>query len=113
MAVKRALLTVTDRIQRSKSQSVNRADLRLKTGDSLKKSAAGEERSGRKVEFRLLLSVYTAGGVIGKNAFFVKALEKETGTCVNVLQSIPWCKERIATVSAFEVCITFLLYVYM
>lgn len=57
----------------------------------------------RKVVFRLLCSYIAAGGVIGKGANIVKALEKDTGASIKFSTPTVRSKERVATISSLEV----------
>nr|XP_009619815.1 RNA-binding KH domain-containing protein RCF3-like [Nicotiana tomentosiformis] len=56
----------------------------------------------RKVVFRLLCSNDAAGGVIGKGAIIVKALEKDTGASIKFSTPIAGSKDRVATISSLE-----------
>ncbi|MCD9644627.1 hypothetical protein HAX54_033014 [Datura stramonium] len=56
----------------------------------------------RKVVFRLLCSYVSAGGVIGRGANIVKALEKDTGASIKFSTPTARSKERVATISSLE-----------
>ncbi|KAG5574687.1 hypothetical protein H5410_054821 [Solanum commersonii] len=57
----------------------------------------------RKVVFRLLCSYISAGGVIGKGAHIVKALEKDTGASIKFSTPTVRSKERVAIISSLEI----------
>ncbi|XP_004250161.1 KH domain-containing protein HEN4 [Solanum lycopersicum] len=57
----------------------------------------------RKVVFRLLCSYISAGGVIGKGAQIVKALEKDTGASIKFSTPTVRSKERVAIIYSLEV----------
>ncbi|XAR73505.1 hypothetical protein NMG60_11007492 [Bertholletia excelsa] len=61
-----------------------------------------EESSKVEISFRLLCSTNVVGGVIGKNATIVRALEKETAASIKMAAPMAGSKERVATVSAME-----------
>ncbi|KAK4367031.1 hypothetical protein RND71_014911 [Anisodus tanguticus] len=56
----------------------------------------------KKVVFRLLCSYVSAGGVIGRGANIVKALENDTGASIKFSTPIARSKERVATISSLE-----------
>ncbi|CAN4114817.1 unnamed protein product [Withania somnifera] len=56
----------------------------------------------REVVFRLLCSYIAAGGVIGRSANIVKALEKDTGASIKFSTPTVRSKERVATISSLE-----------
>lgn len=56
----------------------------------------------RKVVFRLLCSNIAAGGVIGRGANIVNALEKDTGASIKFSTPTARSKERVATISSLE-----------
>ncbi|KAM7515805.1 hypothetical protein LguiA_005388 [Lonicera macranthoides] len=124
VAVKKALLAIAQRLQfrsqMEKAEFLPQHNLSLPTlaGNSVDyspfpivhplspntdKMVKLEEKSSRqKVVFRLLCAICTAGGVIGKGASYVKALERETGASIKLAASVAWAKERVATISALE-----------
>ncbi|XP_027076125.1 KH domain-containing protein HEN4 isoform X1 [Coffea arabica] len=61
-----------------------------------------EENAERRVVFRLLCSHGSAGGIIGKGAIIVKALEKETGASIKFSSPVAGSRERVVTISSFE-----------
>ncbi|XP_019185695.1 PREDICTED: KH domain-containing protein HEN4 isoform X2 [Ipomoea nil] len=61
-----------------------------------------EDNGRQKVVFRLLCSNVSAGGVIGRGATIVKALEKETGASIKFSPPVPGSKDRVATISSLE-----------
>nr|GMC57288.1 KH domain-containing protein HEN4-like [Ipomoea batatas] len=61
-----------------------------------------EDNARQKVVFRLLCSNGSAGGVIGRGALIVKALEKETGASIKFSSPVPGSKDRVATISSLE-----------
>ncbi|XP_060184876.1 KH domain-containing protein HEN4-like isoform X1 [Lycium barbarum] len=56
----------------------------------------------RKVVFGLLCSNDSAGGVIGRGAKIIKALEKDTGASISFSTPIARSKERVAIISSLE-----------
>uniref|UniRef100_A0A5B7C233 K Homology domain-containing protein n=1 Tax=Davidia involucrata TaxID=16924 RepID=A0A5B7C233_DAVIN len=61
-----------------------------------------KESTQHEVVFRLLCPTSAVGGVIGKGATIVRALENETGASIKIAASVDGSKERVATVSALE-----------
>lgn len=129
VAVKKALLAIAQRLQyrsqMEKTEFPPHHSLSLPTlaGNSVDYSPSpivhplspntdkmlkpDEESIQQKVVFRLVCPICTAGGVIGKGASYVKALESETGASIKLAASVAWAEERVATITALEVYILF------
>ncbi|KAL2905867.1 KH domain-containing protein HEN4, partial [Bienertia sinuspersici] len=117
LAVRKALLAVTYRLQGNTSKAISRFHGSVSSGGSLDLHAQkhlkpdtdarceGQIRMDadtKKVAFRLLCSTHVAGGLIGCGGNIVKALEKETGACIEVSDPMVRGTERVIMVSATE-----------
>lgn len=68
---------------------------------------SSQDKKGRQEEevvFRMLCTKHAAGWVIGKRGAIVRALENESGASIMFAASLTESGERVATISAREVC---------
>lgn len=67
-------------------------------GSNNTKQHHSDPHAPRKVAFRLLCHVHTAGGVIGNSGSIIKQLETLTGSKIRFEEPLPNCHERVINI---------------
>ena len=120
LATRKALLAVTYCLQGNSSRAISQFcgpvsdgvshDLHAQKHLSIDTDAGDRGQScvvagTKEVAFRLLCPTYAADGLIDWGGSIMKALKRETGTRIEVLDPVVGSDECVIMVSAMEVCL--------